>query len=103
MELRPYAQPNLRSGSAGPLSEDLRQPGEHVLGGTCPSHPIGELRQHLVRGGPRPVHDPVGKPASTDPERLEGDGHDSRGSEGERAIPSAPDEGTDTGNDTQVY
>ena len=47
---------------AGPRRHDLRHLRQDVLAGIGAADPPGEVGQHLVRGGPPAVHDPVGQP-----------------------------------------
>ena len=61
-ELVPHVQPHDGLASADGVGEDLRHPGEDVLGGVGAADALGELREDLVGRRATPVDDPIGDP-----------------------------------------
>ncbi len=62
-ELAAQREPHPRMARADPLGQHLHQPRQDVLDRVRLACPLREHRQHLVRGRPLAVHDPVRHPA----------------------------------------
>ena len=59
-----------------PAAMTSRHPRKHILARVGRRRSVGELREHLVRGRPPPVHNAVGEPARPTADRLEREGDD---------------------------
>lgn len=70
----PDPEPHPHLARARALPHETRHPGEDVVDGVGLREAVGELRQHLVRRGAFPVHEPSGRsppsPAPPAPARL---------------------------------
>ena len=62
MQLGADPEPHVGSDSPGRLAQDAGRARQHILDRVGPGHPVGELRQNLVRRGPLAVDQAVGEP-----------------------------------------
>ena len=102
MQLGTDPEPHVGPDGAGCLAQDAGRARQHVLHRVRPGHPVGELRENLVRGGPLSVHEPVGEPPAPVPDRLEGDGHDRRGQDRQADVALRADDRADPHHDPHV-
>ena len=76
LQLRADPEPHVGPDGAGRLAQDAGRARQHVLHRVGPGHPVGELRENLVRGGPLSVHEPVREPPAPVADGLKGDRDD---------------------------
>ena len=85
----------------GPIGHGVRHLGQHIVAGVRAAHAPAEIGQHLIRGRPPPVHDPVRQPPGPAAERLEGDRHDRGGQGGQQRAAPVADQGSHPDDQTR--
>lgn len=97
-------KPDVGTCRARPLGENAGGHGEDLVDGVALRHTLREMREHLVRGRARSVHDAVSPALEALARRLEADGDDSRRGEGQArvGIAARAGEGADADDDGDI-
>ena len=97
------AEPDVGPHRPRALGEHARGPGKDVLDGEGARHPLGELREHLVRCRPLPVDDAVGESLGPVPHGVEGQRDQRRCENREERVLGRSDDRTDADHDRHVH